>query len=141
MPEFVSSLLRLILKLALGLMAVVFAVSLLAAALVVLAFSLLKALITGKRPAPAMVFNRFRAYAPQDMWPGKAKPAGEVVDLEVRELHEEADLHNATEARPAAAAPSNRRPPSLGEVNDVTDVTEATDVTDKKAARPADAPN
>ena len=70
MTEFVSSLLQWVLKLVLGLMAALFAVCLLAAALLVVAFALLKALITGKRPAPAMVFSRFRSYAPQDLWPG-----------------------------------------------------------------------
>lgn len=127
MPDFVRSLLRFVLKLALGLMAAVFAVSLLAAAVVVLAFSLLKALITGKKPAPAMVFSRFQGYAPQDLWGRKAKPAGEVVDVEVRELREVLD---DTDVLPTPTPPAIRRPASLGD---------ATDVTDKNAARPADA--
>lgn len=134
MPDFVSSLLRFVLKLALGLMAAVFAVSLLAAALVVLAFSLLKALITGKKPAPAMVFSRFQGYAPQDLWGRKAKPAGEVVDVEVRELREVPDVLDGTPAQPMRTPPALRRTAS-----DVSDVTDATDVTDKNAARPADA--
>lgn len=134
MPDFVSSLLRFVLKLALGLMAAVFAVSLLAVALVVLAFSLLKALITGKKPASAMVFSRFQGYAPQDLWGRKAKPAGEVVDVEVRELREVPDVLDGTSAQPMRTPPALRRTAS-----DVSDVTDATDVTDKNAARPADA--
>ncbi len=133
MPDFVSSLLRFVLKLALGLMAAVFAVSLLAAALVVLAFSLLKALITGKKPAAAMVFRRFQGYAPQDLWGRKAKPAGEVVDVEVRELREVDDVVDDTSAQPL------RTPPALRRTTPASDVSDATDVTDKNAARPADA--
>ena len=131
MPDLVSSLLRFVLKLVLGLMAAVLAVSLLAAALVVLAFALLKALITGKKPAPAMVFSRFRGYAPQGMWPGKGKPAGEVVDVDVREVH---DVLDGTPTQPTHTPPALRRTSS-----DVTDVTDATDVTDKNVARQADA--
>ena len=133
MPDFVRSLLRFVLKLALGLMAAVFAVSLLAAALVVLAFSLLKALITGKKPAAAMVFSRFQGYAPQDLWGRKAKPAGQVVDVEVRELREVDDVVDDTPAQPM------RTPPALRRTAPAVDVTDATDVTDKNAARPADA--
>lgn len=127
MADFVSSLLRFVLKLALGLMASVLAVSVLVAALLVLAFSLLKALITGRKPAPARVFSRFRGYAPHAMWPGKAKPAGEVVDVEVRELREVPDDASVL---PTPTPPATRRPASRGN---------ATDVTDKTAARPADA--
>lgn len=130
MPDFVSSLLRFVLKLALGLMAAVFAVSLLAAALVMLAFSLLKALITGKKPAAAMVFSRFQGYAPQDLWGRRAKPAGEVVDVEVRELHELRKVLAEAEVQPTRTPPAIRRPTSFGD---------ATDVTDKNAGRPADA--
>lgn len=132
MPDFLSSLLRFVLKLALGLMAAVFAVSLLAAALVVLAFSLLKALITGKKPAAAMVFSRFQGYAPQDLWGRKAKPAGQVVDVEVRELREVDDIVDDTPAQPM------RTPPALRRTTSASDVMDATDVTDKNAARPAD---
>ena len=130
MPDFVTSLLRFVLRLALGLMAAVFAVSLLAAALVVLVFSLLKALITGKKPAAAMVFRRFQGYAPQDLWNHKAKPAGDVVDVEVRELREEHNVRESTEAEPVRTTPTiQRTAPATG----------ATDVTDKNAARPPDA--
>ena len=92
MPSFVGQLFRFLLKLVLGLLAAVFAVSLLLLALVVLAFSVLKALITGKKPAPAMVFGRFQKFSPQGMWPGQQAPAdaskGEIVDVEVREVRD-----------------------------------------------------
>ena len=72
MPSLVSQILRFFLKLALGLFAAIFAVSLLLAALIVVALSLLKSLVTGRKPSPAMVFGRFQRFSPQGMWPGGA---------------------------------------------------------------------
>lgn len=97
MTSFVSQLLRFILKLVLGLFAAVFAVSLLLAALIVLVLSLLKSLFTGRKPAPAMVFGRFQQFSTRGMWPGRPAPkdpvnAGEVVDVEVREVREDKRL-------------------------------------------------
>jgi uncharacterized membrane protein YedE/YeeE len=96
MPSFVGRILRFILKLVLGLFAVVFAISLLVAALIVVALSLLKALITGRKPAPAMVFGQFQRFSPKGMWPGNparetpaSLGAGEIVDVEVREVRED----------------------------------------------------
>ncbi|SFC51518.1 hypothetical protein SAMN05216344_12027 [Polaromonas sp. OV174] len=91
MPNFASRIVRFALKLLLGLFAALFALSLLAAALIVLAFSLLKALITGRKPAPAAVFGRFQQFSSQGMWPGSAKRENsgrgdDVVDVEVREV-------------------------------------------------------
>ena len=97
MPSVFSQILRFILKLVLGLFAAIFAASLLLAALLVLTLSLLKSLITGRKPAPAMVFGRFQKFSPQGMWPGgpprtegTAPPvrAGDVVDVEVREVRD-----------------------------------------------------
>jgi hypothetical protein len=95
----ISKILRFFLKLVLGLFAAVFAVSLLVAALIVVALSLLKSLVTGRKPAPAMVFGRFQRYSPQGMWPGgsdqgnRASPgAGDVVDVEVREVRDDKRL-------------------------------------------------
>lgn len=99
MPSVFSRILRFVLKLLLGLFAAIFAASLLLAALLVLALSLLKSLITGRKPAPAMVFGRFQRFSPQGKWPGgprragSATPAGEVVDVEVREVREDKRLH------------------------------------------------
>lgn len=93
MPTLASQILRFFLKLALGLFAAIFAISLLLAALIVVALSLLKSLVTGRKPAPAVVFGRFQRFSPQGMWPGgaardegAARPAGDVVDVEVREV-------------------------------------------------------
>jgi hypothetical protein len=88
---------RFILKLTLGLLAAVFALSLLAAALVFVALNLLKSLLTGRKPAPAMVFGRFQQFSPQAMWPGRGDPvkpntAGEVLDVEVREVRNDQRL-------------------------------------------------
>lgn len=100
MTNFVSRFFRFILKLVLAAFGLVFVVSLLAAALMVLAFSLLKSLLTGKKIAPAMVFGRFQKFSPEGMWPGAArrdgssgKPvaANDVLDVEVREIRSDVD--------------------------------------------------
>lgn len=100
MTNFVSGFFRFVLKLILAALGLVFVVSLLAAALIVLAFSLLKSLITGKKTAPAMVFGRFQKFSPDGMWPsaarregrdGKPGAASDVVDVEVREIKGEPD--------------------------------------------------
>ena len=94
----ISKILRFFLKLVLGLFAAVFALSLLAAALIVVVLSLLKSLVTGRKPAPAMVFGRFQRYSPQGMWPGAASrdagapPASDVVDVEAREVRDDKRL-------------------------------------------------
>jgi len=97
--RLISKILRFFLKLVLGLFAAVFALSLLAAALIVVVLSLLKSLVTGRKPAPAMVFGRFQRYSPQGMWPGgsgreagNAARAGDVVDVEVREVRDDKRL-------------------------------------------------
>ena len=94
MTNFVSGVFRLALKLVLAAFGLVFVVSLLAAALLVVVFSLLKSLLTGKKPAVAMTFNRFQQYSPKGMWPGSggrdapsgSAKVGDMVDVEVREI-------------------------------------------------------
>ena len=96
MTDFINGVFRFILKLVLAAFGLIFAVSLLAAALVVVVLSLLKALTTGKKPAVLTIFNRFQQYSSKGMWPGAARrqtqngPAktGDVVDVEVREIRE-----------------------------------------------------
>ena len=98
MLGLISKILRFFLKLVLGLFAAVFALSLLVAALIVMALSLLKSLLTGRKPAPAVVFGRFQRYSPQGMWPGAAgrdagaTPVGDVVDVEAREVRDDKRL-------------------------------------------------
>lgn len=84
------------LRLALGLAAAVFLVSLLLASVLAVAGMSLWALLTGRRPAPLVVFGRMRERSrqySQGVWragpaaPGTA-PGGEVVDVEAREVDE-----------------------------------------------------
>ncbi|MEO5660484.1 MAG: hypothetical protein ABIQ90_11925 [Polaromonas sp.] len=100
MSNPVSQMVRFILKLVLGLSALLIAVSLLVVAVIVFSLSLLQALFTGRKPAPAVVFGRFQQFSQQDMWPGsrarEAAPkigAGQVVDVEVREIPEARNQH------------------------------------------------
>ena len=103
MPSFISSVLRFVLKLVFGLLAAVFALSLLLAALIYVAFSLLISLFTGRPSTPAIMFGQFRRFqrfSPQAMWSGgPAREAssvspgsGEVVDVEVREVRSDRRL-------------------------------------------------
>jgi hypothetical protein len=139
-PDFVSSLLRFVLKVVLGVLAAVFALSLLAAALLVLAFGFLQALITGKKPTPAAVFSRFRAYQPQDMWGGKTKPAGEVVDVEMREVRKTGETPDtASNAQMNDHGVATTRRSAFGTIaSDHPDANDATDVTDKNSTRRTD---
>jgi hypothetical protein len=102
-PSFISSLLGFVLKLVFGLLAAVFALSLLMAAVIYVAVSLLLSLFTGRPSTPAMMFGQFRRFqrfSPQGMWSGgparEAAPAspgkGEVVDVEVREVRSDKRL-------------------------------------------------
>lgn len=85
---------RFILKLVFGLSAAVLAIGLLLAALLWVAFSLLKSLVTGRKPAPVVVFALFRQFLrgrsnrPGDRgFPSKPKAASqEVVDVEAYEI-------------------------------------------------------
>ncbi len=97
MPSFISRVLRFTFRLILWVFAAIFAISLLAAAFVVMTLGLLKALITGKKPQP-MVFARFQKVSPDTFWPGAGArgdtPAREadVVDVEVREIRNDKRL-------------------------------------------------
>lgn len=99
MSDTLSQIFRFVLKLVLGLFAAVFALSLLTATLLVLALGWLKALMTGRKPAPSQLFGRFQQFTPQGAWPGSsprtdasAKAGGQVVDVEVREIREDKRL-------------------------------------------------
>ncbi|GBU15285.1 hypothetical protein AwPolaro_06630 [Polaromonas sp.] len=101
MPNPLGQIFRFILKLVLGLLAAIFAFSLLAVALIFIVFSLLKSLITGRKASPAMVFGRFQQFSPQGMWPGRqtkpgqesASQANNIVDVEVREIKDDKQSH------------------------------------------------
>ena len=92
MQNFISRLLRFVLKLVLAAFGLVSALSLLAAALVVVVFSILKSLITGKKRAPFVAFSQFKQFkqGTSGGWPFATQAAhqGDVVDVEMREVKE-----------------------------------------------------
>ena len=94
MQNFISGLIRFIIKLVLAAFGLVFAVSLLLVALVALVLSLLKSLITWKKPAPFVAFSQFRQFKrdTRGSWPfaNKPMPKSDVVDVEVREVKDPA---------------------------------------------------
>ena len=102
LTDFVGRVLRGLIKLTLVLAAGVFVFSFLLAAIVVVLLVSLWSLITGRKPAPVVMFSRMRAQSQrytqgmsQGVWPGRA-PAGEVVevvDVDATEVSEGAARH------------------------------------------------
>lgn len=94
MPSFISNVLRFILRLVLWTFAAIFAASLLLASVILLAFGLLRSLLTGQKPNP-VVFGRFQRFASQPSWTGagtreaSSTRSGDVVDVEVREIRDD----------------------------------------------------
>lgn len=91
--DLLGRLLRGVFKLALLLAAGVFVLSFLLAALVAVLLMSLWSLLTGRKPAPLVLFGRMREQSQrytQGVWPGRA-PAGEVVDVQATEVVEPAD--------------------------------------------------
>ena len=96
--HFLNQVLAFVLKLFIGLMAAVFAVSLLLAGLVYLVFASIRFLLTGRKPAVAVVFSQLRQYrqsAADGVWPAPGRrpqperaATPDVVDVEVREIDE-----------------------------------------------------
>jgi hypothetical protein len=90
--DFLARALRGVFKLALVLAAGVFVLSFLLAALVAVLLVSLWSLVTGRKPAPVVMFSRMRAQSQrytQGVWPERAKaPAADVVDVEVTEVRE-----------------------------------------------------
>lgn len=91
--DFFGRVLRGVLRLVLVLAALAFVFSLLLVALVAVLGVSLWALLTGRKPAPAVVFSRFRQTSQrytQGVWPGGAggvrQPMGDVVDVEATEV-------------------------------------------------------
>lgn len=91
--DFFGRVLRGVLRLVLVLAALAFVFSLLLVALVAVLVVSLWALLTGRKPAPAVVFSRFRQTSQrytQGVWPGGAggvrRPMGDVVDVEATEV-------------------------------------------------------
>lgn len=88
--DFLSSLVRSLFRLLLWVAAGVFLLSFLLAALVVVAGVTLWSLITGRKPAPVVLFGRLREqsqrYA-QGVWPNHGS-AADVVDVDATEVRE-----------------------------------------------------
>lgn len=92
MTDFLSRVLRGLLKLVLVALATVFVLSFLLAALFVVLLVSLWSLLTGKKPAPVVMFSRMREQSQrytQGVWPGSAaRPTGDVVDVDATEVPE-----------------------------------------------------
>ena len=90
MQNIISGLIRFTIKLVLAAFGLVFAASLLLAALVAVVFSLLKSLVTWQKPAPFVIYSQFKQFKQGNRaaWPFASKPATkhDVVDVEVREV-------------------------------------------------------
>ena len=94
--DFLARLLRGVLKLLLVAAALVFVFSFLLAALFIVLVVSLWSLITGRKPAPVVMFSRMREQSQrytQGVWPGRSAPGGsraaaDVVDVEATEVRE-----------------------------------------------------
>ncbi len=98
--DLLSRIFRGALKLVLVLAAMAFVLSFLLAALVAVLVMSVWSLITGRKPAPVVMFSRMREQSrqyTQGMWPGRTPP-GDVVDVDATEVGE----------RPGAESPLQR---------------------------------
>ena len=99
MQNFINGLIRFTFKLVLTLFGLVFAASLLLAAMVAVLFSLLKSLVTWQKPAPFVIYSQFKQFrqGARSGWPfaGKPTPQSDVVDVEMREVKDPADEKRA----------------------------------------------
>lgn len=90
--DFFARLLRGVFKLLLVAAALVFVFSFLLAALFVVLVVSLWSLVTGRKPAPVVMFSRMREQSQrytQGVWPGRTtQPAGDVVDVDATEVPE-----------------------------------------------------
>ena len=87
MPNFFNLLIRFTVKVMLVFLGVIFAVCLLLAAVLLLLVSSLKWLVTGKKPAPFIIFSRFRKFTSGGVWANAANAKkADVVDVEAREV-------------------------------------------------------
>jgi hypothetical protein len=97
LSDFLSRVLSGLIKLVLVIAASVFVVSFLLAAVVVVLGVSLWSLITGRKPAPMVMFGRMREQSQrysqgmQGMWPGQGqtRQMGDVVDVQATEVVED----------------------------------------------------
>lgn len=98
--DLLSRIFRGALKLVLVLAAMVFVLSFLLAALVAVMVMSVWSLVTGRKPAPVVMFSRMREQSrqyTQGVWPGRTPP-GDVVDVDATEVGD----------RPGAESPLQR---------------------------------
>jgi hypothetical protein len=89
LTDTVGRLLRGFFRILLALAGLVFLASLMLAGLIAVALLSLWALLTGRKPAPVMVFQRFRqGSARYGAWSGATRPGGDVVDVQAQEVPE-----------------------------------------------------
>lgn len=86
--DTLGSLARLLTRLVLWAAGAVFALSLLVAALVAVVVLMLRALLTGRKPEPVVVWRRWRSAAKTTRFGARGAAAdAEVVDVPAREVH------------------------------------------------------
>ena len=95
LSDFLGRLINGLFKLVLLVAASIFVISFLLAALVVVLVVSLWSLITGRKPAPVVMFSRMREQSQrytQGVWPGQARqqPPGDVVDVQATEVVDDA---------------------------------------------------
>ena len=96
LSAFLGRVINGLLKLVLLMAASVFVVSFLLAGLVVVVAVSLWSLVTGRKPAPVVMFSRMREQSQrytQGAWPGQPRrePPGDVVDVQATEVVEEVE--------------------------------------------------
>ena len=95
MQNFIGKLFRFIIKLVLAAFGLVFAISFLFVALIVMVLSLLKSLVTWTKPTPFVIFSQYKQFKKTSRagWPRASKPMpqSDVVDVEVREVKDPAN--------------------------------------------------
>ena len=113
----VAGFLRLVLKLFLASIALVFAVCLLVVGLIAVLFSLLKALLTWQKPAPWVVFRQVQKYSTRGQWPSYPNPNTHATGNPVRDTdgHSSGGVKNNVSGFP----PRNRQASKSADVVDV----------------------
>jgi prepilin signal peptidase PulO-like enzyme (type II secretory pathway) len=99
LPDSLTPVFRFVLKVLLGLLAALFAVFVLAVALGMVVLSLIKSLVTWRKPPLVEMFGQFRRFRSHGEWRGfetgatsRGSRSGEVVDVEVREIRHDRHL-------------------------------------------------
>ena len=95
MQNFIGKFFRFIIKLVLAAFGLIFALSFLFVALVVMVLSLLKSLITWTKPTPFVIFSQYKQYKKNSRGgcprASNPMPQSDVVDVEVREVKDPAN--------------------------------------------------